>query len=190
MKPRHPTPAERKIWRESNRFTKKKKDDTELAAQADAETFAEALHPKKQTPTRPAHEARKGTIQAPTAPPSPRPPPKRETTAPTPLRALPIREARRTFDAPIDATLDLHGLTKIDAFESVHTFLRTAHRRGHRHLLIITGKGRTGDGILRRELPHWLNEPTLRTLISAFANGSAENGGTGVTHVLVKATRA
>ena len=108
-----------------------------------------------------------------------------------PLRPLSTREANRLRKAypEIEATLDLHGLGKIDAYGRVQDFLYQQQAAGARHVMIITGKGRIGDGVLRRELPHWLNDISLRPLVSAFASGRPEKGGHGVTHVLVKAHR-
>ena len=107
----------------------------------------------------------------------------------SPLKQLSIREAARSFKpyGPIEATLDLHGLGKLEAYTRVQQFIIDAKRRGRRHVTIITGKGKGGEvGVLRANLPHWLNEPALRPLISAVAEARAEKGGAGVMHVLVK----
>jgi DNA-nicking Smr family endonuclease len=75
----------------------------------------------------------------------------------------------------------------LDAYALVQQFVMRAHCGGRRHVAIITGKGRTGEaGVLRSNLPHWLNELALRPLISAFATARAEKGGEGVMHVLLK----
>ena len=115
----------------------------------------------------------------------------RSTSAKTlsPLRPLATREAAKFFKpyGAVEATLDLHGLTKLDAYAQVQHFIRTVSRAGKRHVAIITGKGRSGEvGVLRTNLPHWLNEPAIRPLISGFATARAEKGGHGVVHVLVK----
>ena len=55
----------------------------------------------------------------------------------------PARNPFDPFDAPIVATLDLHGQTASQARASVESFLQTSRAR-HRDALvhIITGKGR------------------------------------------------
>jgi DNA-nicking Smr family endonuclease len=68
----------------------------------------------------------------------------------------------------------------------VQQFVQQAQRQGMRHVLIITGKGRIGEGVLRAHVPHWLNEPPLRALLSGLAYPPANRGGDGVLHVLVK----
>jgi DNA-nicking Smr family endonuclease len=107
----------------------------------------------------------------------------------SPLSPLPTREAKRAFAShrAVDITLDLHGLTKLDAYRRVQQCITRAHATGMRHVAIITGKGRGHEiGVLRSNLPYWLNEPALRPLISAFAHARAEKGGEGVMHVLLK----
>lgn len=106
----------------------------------------------------------------------------------TPLDVATGRKAARQLKpgGPVEATLDLHGLGKVDAYSLVQDFIDRAQREGLRHVLIITGKGRTSEGILRANLPHWLNEPHLRRRVSAITQARPEKGGSGVFHVLLK----
>lgn len=88
---------------------------------------------------------------------------------------------------PVEATLDLHGLTQGEALPRVQQFLARAQQNGLRHVAIITGKGRGNEmGILRKMLPEWLNEPALRRMVAGFGHAAQEKGGSGVLHVLVK----
>jgi DNA-nicking Smr family endonuclease len=105
-----------------------------------------------------------------------------------PLEVLTGREANRMLKphGRAQATLDLHGMGKLDAYEAVRDFVADAHASGARHIAIITGKGRTSDGILRANLPHWLNEMPLRRVIGSITQASPERGGAGVFHVLLK----
>jgi DNA-nicking Smr family endonuclease len=174
MKPRAPTAEELRLWRESNRFTKK------ILAEVEAE------HNEEISPS-PIGERTGGWHRL---------TPPRLDNALTPtlplggreLSPLPIREAAKRFKThpSIEATLDLHGLSKLEAYAAVSRFVARERRKGRRHVLIITGKGREGEGILRRELPHWLNEPALRAHLSAFAHAHPTRGGAGVMHVLLK----
>lgn len=118
-----------------------------------------------------------------------------DAAAPTPVKRLlpPLeilagRDANRAIKpfGRAQATLDLHGIGKLDAYEAVREFIADAYAAGARHLAIITGKGRTSDGILRSNLPHWLNEPALRRMVGAIAQASRDKGGAGVFHVLLK----
>ncbi len=75
-------------------------------------------------------------------------------------------------------TLDLHGRTAQRAFHALQTFLYAAHADRVRCVEVITGRGsgETG-GVIRRELPLWLNLPTLRPLVLAASHPHAANPG-------------
>ncbi len=168
-KPRLPTPEELADWQESNRGTKVRKgvvsQPVSVRANQTIASEAKPIAAKDKEAVLPAAKVKNKP----------------------PLKPLPVREARRVFNTSIEATLDLHGMGKLDAYVRVQQFVMRAHCSGRRHVAIITGKGRMGEaGVLRSNLPHWLNEPALRPLISAFATARAEKGGDGLTHVLLK----
>jgi len=83
----------------------------------------------------------------------------------------------------VEARLDLHGHTAAKAHHEVRHFLDQSYGTGMRCVEIITGKGE----ILSRELPHWLNAPTLRPLILALAHPHAAN--TGSVRILLRRRR-
>jgi DNA-nicking Smr family endonuclease len=87
-----------------------------------------------------------------------------------------------------ERTLDLHGHRAEDAHAAVRAFVLGAHGQGLRCVAIVTGKG-TGDtgGVLRRELPHWLNAPPLRGVVLAVAHPHRAN--TGAVHILLRRRR-
>jgi DNA-nicking Smr family endonuclease len=74
--------------------------------------------------------------------------------------------------------LDLHGCTAQRAYHELVAFLRAAHADHLRCVEVVTGRG-SGDetGVLRRELPMWLNRPDLRPLVLAAAHPHAANPG-------------
>jgi len=80
-------------------------------------------------------------------------------------------------------TLDLHGHTAARAHHAVIHFLERAYAEQTRCVEIITGKGE----VLARELPHWLNAPSLRPLILAVAHPHAAN--TGSVRILLRRIR-
>ena len=86
----------------------------------------------------------------------------------------------------IDATLDLHGYTQDGGFVALSTFLQNARRRGGRVVLVITGVGRSGEGVLKRRLPEWLAARELKPLISGFAQAHRAHGGAGAYYVFLK----
>ena len=79
----------------------------------------------------------------------------------------------RTGKLPAARLLDLHGHTVQRAFQSLSAFLHAAHVEGLRCVEVVTGQG----GVLRRELPLWLNLPELRALVLAAAHPHAANPG-------------
>ncbi len=91
----------------------------------------------------------------------------------------------RTGKLPAARTLDLHGRTAQSAFHALERFLHAAHAEELRCVEIITGRG-AGEhgGVIRRELPHWLNLPTLRPLVLAASHPHERN--TGSTRLLLR----
>ena len=84
----------------------------------------------------------------------------------------------RSGKLPPTRTLDLHGRTANRAFHSLQSFLHAAHADRVRCVEVITGRGsgETG-GVIKRELPLWLNLPTLRPLVLAASHPHAGNPG-------------
>ena len=143
--------------------------------------------------------------------PTPPPAPTRKNLAPTPPtqaapRTAPVKplEAgtaadldRRTMDKlrkgrlRPEARIDLHGMTASRAHAALNEFLASAHGAGKRCILVITGKGslKEGGGVIRRELPAWLNAPDNRTRIMGFAQAQPGDGGGGAFYVLLKRRR-
>jgi DNA-nicking Smr family endonuclease len=74
--------------------------------------------------------------------------------------------ALRKGDLAAERVLDLHGRRVNDAHAALRSFLHAAAADGVRAVTIVTGKGPQPEGgILKRELPHWLNAPDLRGLV-------------------------
>lgn len=86
----------------------------------------------------------------------------------------------------IDASLDLHGLTQAEAHQRLIRFVENAVHRGHRMLLVITGKGHAGQGVLRGKLPQWLKQPPLAPYINAIDHAVQRDGGTGAFYIKLR----
>ncbi len=84
----------------------------------------------------------------------------------------------RTGKLPATRTLDLHGHTAQRAFHALGGFLRAAYADRVRCVEVITGRG-SGEhgGVIRWELPMWLNSPQVRPLVLAAAHPHAANPG-------------
>jgi DNA-nicking Smr family endonuclease len=75
-------------------------------------------------------------------------------------------------------TLDLHGRTAQRAYHALLSFIVAAHADRVRCIEVITGRGTgEGGGVIRRELPMWLNLPALRPLVLAASHPHPSNPG-------------
>ena len=99
----------------------------------------------------------------------------------------PNRERRIALGRePIGARLDLHGLSQDEARAALIAFLKRAHVEGQRAVLVITGQGRVGGGILRRRLPDWLAEAAVREMVAGVSVARRSHGGEGAFYVALK----
>ena len=94
----------------------------------------------------------------------------------------------------IEARIDLHGMTQTRAHRALSGFLQRAHSDGLTFVLVITGKGRTVGaeserGVLRRQVPLWLNLPEFRTLVVGFEEAHIGHGGEGALYVRIRRSR-
>ena len=86
----------------------------------------------------------------------------------------------------IEATLDLHGLTQREAHRELDYFMAKQTARGARLLLIITGKGKDLQGVLRQQLPGWLMTGEWARHILTIHPAHRRHGGDGATYVLLR----
>lgn len=87
---------------------------------------------------------------------------------------------------PIEARIDLHGMTQNVAILALEDFLFQARSSGFRLVLVITGKGEAGTGILRRQVPYWLTGGELATMVAGFQEAHDNHGGSGALYVRLK----
>ncbi|MBS0362039.1 MAG: Smr/MutS family protein [Proteobacteria bacterium] len=87
---------------------------------------------------------------------------------------------------PIGARLDLHGYDQDRARVVLERFLVQAWDDGFRAVLVITGKGVQGDGILKRRAPEWLAAPHLAHIVAGLSDAARHHGGEGALYVALK----
>ena len=87
---------------------------------------------------------------------------------------------------PIGARLDMHGLDQDQARATLEAFIRRAFSQGHRAVLVITGKGKVGQGVLRTRTPEWLADPSMREMIAEVSTADRRHGGEGALYVALK----
>ena len=120
----------------------------------------------------------------PPPPPAPAEPELRHGEAPGLDKRTRTRLRRGQVD--IEATIDLHGLTRTEAHRALNAFLEGSQNAGRRSVLVITGKGSRGEGVLRDQVPSWLNAEPNRRMIRAFSHAAPKDGGQGALYVLLK----
>ena len=136
----------------------------------------------------PAAPAPKGPVK-PRGAPAPYVPP---VSSPVRSRGLPEeleprrqRRLSRERD-PIEARIDLHGYGRFQAQDALTAFLIGAQARGYRSVLVITGQGRRGGGVIRASVHEWLTGPALRGVVSGFAPAARRHGGDGALYVTIR----
>lgn len=87
----------------------------------------------------------------------------------------------------IGLELDLHGLTREEALESLGHFIANSHRRDQKAVLVITGKGNNspGEPVLQGAVISWLRERG-KGMVAEFAPAPRELGGSGAIVVFLK----
>ncbi len=92
----------------------------------------------------------------------------------------------RRGSVEIEGSLDLHGHSQDSALTALIAFLRRAHARGARVVIVITGAGRGGEGILKKRFPEWLSLPGVKASVAGFAQAHRSHGGSGAFYVFLK----
>lgn len=181
---RRPTPEERALW---------------AKAMVDAKPLkrrgkkAETPPPDPTPPEAPKKPKKTGRIPPPPPPQLPPAPPAKAPIEVAPRLAPGIdkrtAERFRKGQREIEGRLDLHGMTQDAAWHRLVSTIERAHRDGKRALLVITGKGNAGGGVLRTTVPRWLTEAPLKPLVLAHAPAQPKDGGSGALYVLLRRKR-
>lgn len=87
---------------------------------------------------------------------------------------------------PIGARIDLHGMDQDRAQAALEAFVLRAWDDGCRAVLVITGKGARGGGVLRKRTPEWLASPALRGVVAGVSEAHQRHGGEGALYVALK----
>lgn len=120
--------------------------------------------------------------------------------AASPPLQMDARDFRRMSRGKLqpEARVDLHGMTLAEAHPALIGFILNAHTAGLRLVLVITGKGKSGDdsgpiprraGVLKHQVPHWLAMAPLAPLILQVAEAHLKHGGGGAFYVYLRRHR-
>jgi len=67
----------------------------------------------------------------------------------------------------LNMSLDLHGLTIEEAYQTLRRFLTVHVRENSKVITIITGKGSPGkEGLIHHEIQNWLDTPFFKSKIN------------------------
>jgi DNA-nicking Smr family endonuclease len=194
----------------------------------EAELWRQLAHSVDKVRIKPRVTTHEGGTGAPAPPPAapqravtaqrraaPAPPQARAASPPQapPPAAFDRRTLRQVAagKVAIDATLDLHGLHQDTAHRRLRAFLVSSQAKGHRMVLVITGKGsgvrplaseprsereRGGEGsdpklrgVLRRSVPQWLEEPEFSAVVLSYAAAGVRHGGEGALYIRLRKAR-
>lgn len=86
----------------------------------------------------------------------------------------------------IEAQIDLHDMTQSQARIKLYQMIKTAKTNNNKCILIITGKGFRGEGVLRGSFVEWVNDSKVRDLIATYAPAHRKHGGTGAWYIFLK----
>ena len=110
------------------------------------------------------------------------------------------QERLRKGQVDPDAKIDLHGMTEAVAHRVLTSWMIAAHGRGHRLVLVVTGKGNprkdetaswmvSPHGVLKQMVPRWLAQPELAAMIASIRPAHVRHGGDGALYVYLRKPR-
>lgn len=91
-----------------------------------------------------------------------------------------------SFDCILPSKLDLHGMTLQQAYDATYSFLLEHSGLGTPKVIVITGKGKGGEGKLKKEFPFWLEKKELAEKIDRFEYAPYQKGGDGAVIIYLK----
>jgi DNA-nicking Smr family endonuclease len=169
-KPRNLHPEERALWKRVAATVKPRRP---VAPDAEEEGV-----PPVETKPIPARKVQ-------TSVPSKSAPAKRPA-APAPPQKRDGEKRVRRGKLEIDGSFDLHGFTQDGARSALISFLQGAYARGARTVIVVTGKGRTGEGVLKKRFPDWIASAEVKPLLAGYAQAHRDHGGAGAFYVFLK----
>lgn len=156
------------------------------------------------TPLRQAKNAAKPTASESKAASKPVKAPEVRPQQPQPAKSPPLAPLERRLKQrvargrkPIDARIDLHGMTQAQAHAALFAFLQRSQAEDARMVLVVTGKGSDrGEpdraaprGVLKRQVPLWLSLAEFRAFVVGFEDAHIGHGGQGALYVQLRRLR-
>jgi DNA-nicking Smr family endonuclease len=98
----------------------------------------------------------------------------------------------RRGDFSMQAHIDLHGMTQVDAKQALSEFILESVRKGRRAVLVVHGRGLRSPGgrpVLKHATAQWLSHGIIGGYVLAFATAQTYDGGAGAVWVLLRRER-
>ena len=123
---------------------------------------------------------------------------------PEAIASTPVKMDRKAFGRlkrgklTPEGRIDLHGMTLAQAHPALNAFIARSYAQNKRLVLVITGKGKDRDdggpipvrlGILRHNVPHWLQVPPLAQMVLQVSEAHGKHGGGGAYYVYLRRRR-
>ena len=86
-------------------------------------------------------------------------------------------KGKSKFNAVVPRILDLHGFTLQEAYTLFLRFLNYHITKQTKKVIVITGKGKEGKGLLKNEFPKWVENPEIKDKIRNVALPISYGGG-------------
>lgn len=190
------SPEERDLWSKVASTARALRPDRPISAETEPESTLYDRHPPPKKPRPDVRDFRIGQSTPDYA--------FRHDLAPSIAEGLarqPIQMDRKAYrnmtrgKLEPEARIDLHGMTLAQAHPALTRFILGAEGRGARLVLVITGKGKKGldegpipqrQGVLRHQVPHWLQLPPLGALVLQVTPAHLRHGGSGAYYVYLR----
>lgn len=94
-----------------------------------------------------------------------------------------------------EGRIDLHGMTLDQAHPALIGFVMRSYTEGKRLVLVITGKGKSKRddgpipvrrGVLKHQVPQWLQMAPLRSVVLQVREAHLKHGGSGAYYVYLR----
>ena len=176
MSHRRLSPDEARAWARVARTVKPIGPATE-----EIDTFIEALEHGEPV-------LRRAPAKTPTPPAAPEIPAAKPPKQPAPPQNRANEKRVRRGKLELAGRFDLHGHTQLTAEAALPDFLARKQAEGARCVLVITGKGKGGEGVLRRNFLRWLEMPAARALVTGYSEAHPRHGGSGAWYVFLRSS--
>lgn len=115
---------------------------------------------------------------------------------PSPVAAKTVKKASNLVFTPFiverkkkifvpDTTIDLHGYTIHQAYQTFLEFVAISYSQKYKNTLVITGHG-DGETSIKKEFTIWVEHPSIKFMISKCQQAEPRHGGSGAFYVFLK----